>query len=205
MPHYFEKSLGSDGEIAVWKITETVDELVQLFTGKELPEFRSEARRMEWMATRLLLESMGIHDDVVYDDNGKPTFKNSELNLSISHSVNYVAIIIHKKLNVGIDIEKTGDRIFRVQHKFVNEKERGFIKEETLMQQLYVIWGAKECAFKIHSVGEVDFSDNLEVSPFEFYSPGETSVLLKKAENVWEFAVFYQYLDEMMLTYAIAS
>ena len=54
-------------------------------------------------------------------------------------------------------------------------------------------------------LGEIDFRDHLEVEPFEFQEEGITRVRFKKGENDCIYQVFFQYLDDMMITYAFAS
>jgi len=87
----------------------------------------------------------------------------------------------------------------------VSDTERSWLSPDFLTEQLYIIWGAKECAFKIYGLGAIDFRDNLEVEPFEFKEEGVTRVHFKKGENHCIYQVFFQYLNQVMVTYAIAS
>ncbi len=209
MPLVKHEVVESGAEIALWKITETVEELVILLQKggiyADLPFFRNQNRLAEWLATRVLLSNLGVQQRVAYDEMGKPHLEGAGKFLSISHSGDMIVVIMHASLRVGIDIEKLGERIFKVQHKFVNDSENQWINTETRMEQLYVIWGAKECAFKIFGLGEIDFRDHLTVAPFEFGARGITEVRFKKGENDCIFRVFFQYLDQVMITYAIAS
>lgn len=208
MPVIFREQTAGEGELAVWKVEETNEQLITALNKRgqypDLPFFRNPARLSEWLAARALLAELGVKQRVGYDEHGKPHLEGAGLYLSISHSHGYIAVIISKKYRVGIDIEQTGDRIHRVSHKFVNENELAWLPKDNNTSHLYVIWGAKECAFKIYGFGAVDFRDHLEVKPFELSSTGMTSVIFKKDATPCEYHVFFQSLENMMITYAIA-
>ena len=209
MPVIFREHTAGDSELAVWKVTESNDDLIRILNKRgqypDLPFFRNPLRLAEWLAARALLAELGVKQRVGYDEHGKPHLEGAGLYLSISHSHGYIAVVISKKNRVGIDIEQTGDRINRVSHKFVNENENAWLPENNRTLHLYVIWGAKECAFKIYGFGSVDFRDHLEVKPFELTPKGMTSVIFKKGDSPCEYHVFFQSLENMMITYAIAD
>jgi 4'-phosphopantetheinyl transferase len=209
MPLIFRKTVLEKGELAIWKISETPEALINMLKKEgiyaDIPFFRNPARLAEWLTARVLMAIMGIKQKIVYSEAGKPYLDGANTHISISHSKDYVAVIAHPLYQTGIDIEKTGDRIQRVSHKFVNDAERSWLSKEHENEQLYVIWGAKECAFKIFGLGEIDFKDHLEVEPFEFKEQGITRVRFKKEENDCIYQVFFQYLDQTMITYAFAS
>lgn len=208
MPVVLHQLLPTGGEFSVWKITESTDNLIEILQKHkiypDIPFFRNPARLAEWLAVRVLFSELGVRQRIVYDDSGKPHLEGEGFYVSISHSKEYVAVIVSKEHKVGIDIEKTGDRIFKVSHKFVSDTERKWISEEFEMEQLYVIWGAKECAFKIFGLGAIDFRDHLEVQPFDFKELGATTLRFTKDENSTEYRIFYQYLNDVLITYAIA-
>ncbi len=209
MPLLLQKSVLETGELAIWKITETPDILLDILKKQgiyaEIPFFRNTNRLAEWLTARVLLATLGVKQKIVYSDAGKPSLEGDGTHISISHSKNHVAVISHPEFANGIDIETTGERIHRVSSRFVNDAERSWISKEHEMEQLYIIWGAKECAFKIFGLGEIDFRDNLEVEPFEFKIQGTTRVIFKKGENHCIYQVFFQYLDQTMITYAFAT
>lgn len=201
-------SIFEKGELAIWKVDETTEELLEILKEHkiyaEIPFFRNPKRVSEWLATRVLLSELGVRQRIVYNELGKPSLEGENTYLSISHSGPFVAVIVHPEFAVGIDVEMTGDRIYRVSHKFVNDIERSWISAEHEMLMLYIIWGAKECAFKIYGLGSIDFRDDLRVEPFNYNLNGMTKVHFKKDSNDCIYQVFFQYLDNLMITYAIA-
>lgn len=201
-------SIHEKGELAVWRVDETPEDLLEILKEHkiyaEIPFFRNPKRVSEWLATRALLSELGVKQRIIYNELGKPSLEGENTYLSISHSGPYVAVIVHPEFQVGIDVEITGERIHKVSHKFVNDFERSWISAEHETLLLYIIWGAKECAFKIYSLGSVDFRDDLFVEPITFEERGITKVHFKKDENDCIYQVFFQYLDNLMITYAIA-
>jgi len=209
MPLVLRKTVFEKGDLAVWKINESPEMLLEMLQKHgiyaDIPFSRNPARLAEWLTARVLLATMDIKQKIIYSSAGKPYLEGDGTHISISHSKEYVAVIAHPDFPAGIDIEKTGERIHRVSNKFVNEAERSWLSKPHEMEQLYVIWGAKECAFKIFGLGEIDFRDHLEVEQFEFKEEGITRVHFKKGENDCIYQVFFQYLDHTMITYAFAS
>ncbi len=209
MPILIRNNIDRLGEYAIWKVTESPAEMMEVLKSfkvyADIPFFRNPKRLAEWLAVRVLFAELGIRQRIVYDESGKPHLEGEGKYVSISHSGEYVGVIYHTMNKVGIDIEKTGDRIFRVSHKFVNDKEQSWISVAHEMQQLYIIWGAKECAFKIYGSGAIDFRDHLEVQPFDFKEQGETSIRFMKNPSSESYLVHYLFLNDVMITYAIAS
>lgn len=209
MPLIQHVPIAGGGALAIWKVTELPEELITILQQHriyaDVPYFKNPKRLSEWLAARVLLSELKVKQKILYNEVGKPFLEGENTHISISHSGNFVAVIVSAAHQVGIDIEVTGDRIHRVSHKFVNDSENSWLSEEHRMEQLYIIWGAKECAFKIYGLGAIDFRDHLTLEPFAFGREGSTRVHFKKGENDCVYQVFFQYLDNLMITYAIAS
>ena len=208
MPLILHNTPNSDCEWAVWKVTESPEDqlkrLQELGIYAEVPFFRNPNRLSEWLTARLLLSEMGVKQRIRYDEAGKPHLEgDGSVSISLSHSSGHVAAIKHSKRSTGIDIEKTGDRILKVSHKFVGPDEEAWIRtgSDDQLVQFYRIWGAKECAFKIYGRGGVDFRANLFVEPPSISPSEPTLVTLRKQEITCQYHVFFEYLDDMILTY----
>jgi phosphopantetheinyl transferase len=154
----------------IWKITETLDELRALLPDQgvmyvhEPDAFKSDSRKIEWLAVRVLLFVLtGENEPVRYHPGGKPYFAGDKAYLSISHTKGYVSVIVSKTNEVGIDIEKTGERVHKVARKFVRDDE--FLPEDPAQKTraLLLIWSAKETMFKCMNEGAVDFREHLYV------------------------------------------
>ena len=98
---YLRKKLDQGGEISVWEVTESEEELLKIISipNDELEELyftRSESRRKEKLAVRALLNT--VFEDKVYlghHDNGSPFIQNNSTHISITHTTRFVAIITH--------------------------------------------------------------------------------------------------------------
>lgn len=146
--------------VAVWKMEETVDELLALlpernYYEKEILRFRGKERRREWLSVRALIFSL-LGDDkrIGYESDGKPYFIDNSFFLSISHTGGYVAVIISEEPICGIDIEMYGKRIEKVVNRFMRSDEQAFEYESDILWGLLLHWSAKETLFK--SVKETD-------------------------------------------------
>ena len=143
--------------IYVWKIEESLNDLSENMplterSEKRLISMKSELHQRGYLSVRHLLKTAGYNDfDLFYNDNGKPHLTDGK-NISITHSFTFSAIAISDAA-IGIDIEKNREKIKIIQHRFVNF-EKGFIhKDDDYIEQLTVIWGAKESLYKIYPFG----------------------------------------------------
>jgi len=124
-------------------------------------------KRLHFLASRILLNTMFPEGKMAKDSFGKPHFKESKVKMSWSHSGSYAGVILCKNAETGIDVEHYSDRIVRIQHKFINDTdEKSLSKHGGNLKELLLIWGAKESMFKYYGKKEVDFKDHLSVLPF---------------------------------------
>ena len=124
MALYLIKDLDDDyhSRVGVWQITETEAELRALTSVpsdemEEISYIKSESLRKQKLAVRCLLDA--LFEEKVYlshHDNGKPYIENSAINISITHTQRYVAVILNPTDEVGIDFESL-DRVFSAVRK----------------------------------------------------------------------------------------
>lgn len=168
MPVYQHKNISKNVKLGIWYINETTAELTTIATEKginlnDLPQVKNESRVKQWLATRLLLNNFLADTDIIYNEKRKP-FLSNDWNISISHSGDYVAIIVNENENCGIDIEKISNKVERIKHKFLNEND---IKNISTEQGLTIYWGAKEALYKYYGEKEVLFIENLFIEGFK--------------------------------------
>ena len=174
-----KKNIANGAIIACWKVEESVEELlVMLGNDKELTEqisqFGSEKRKLEFLATRVLLNVV-LDDDkkIAYFPSGAPYLKDKSFNISIAHTGGCVVIILHPSKKVGIDIEKISDKVVRIKHKFLSKEELDFVDNSLEKTHLTLLWCAKESLYKIIDVEIIDFVADLRVMPFQPHLEGE--------------------------------
>jgi len=210
MALYLRKKLENKAEIAVWQVTETEEELLNLVSvpNDELEEislFRSESQRRQKLAVRALINEM--FDEKMYlnhHDNGKPYLENCVTNISITHTDKYVAVIIHDEEEVGIDVESLDRDFSAVEKKALSEDEIDDLDDEKKNEQLAIYWCAKEAIYKRMSQDRVDFAEQIEVEKFNLRKEGELeATFIHKDEYEEDFELEYLTFDRHVLVWLV--
>jgi 4'-phosphopantetheinyl transferase len=203
MPVYQTKNISASIILGVWKITEQKEELLnQLlkigFDKSTIYQKKNEQRLMQWLATRLLLSVFFKNATIIYDDLGKPHLDN-DWKISISHSNEFVAIILNKTDDCGIDIEKISNKVTKIKHKFLNPSD---LKTVITNKHLTLYWGAKEALYKCYGKKEVLFIENLFIEDFSENSKSFNGRIdmpeLKKT-----LPMEYEIIEDYILTYTL--
>jgi 4'-phosphopantetheinyl transferase len=182
--HKFEHKDGQ--RTAVWEIKEDEYTLLEItsLNSTDLNNFNKIAnpgRRLEWLAVRALVkEFYGSSPSIQYTEYGKPQFVDHTDKISISHSGKMVAIALHSLLNPGIDIEMLNPRIFKIAGRFLNEEEKTQVGAQPSVEELTLIWGAKEVMFKVYEQGGISFKDDFKINPFKMSSRGTLEGVINK-------------------------
>ena len=208
---YLKKELDNEAVIGVWQITETEQELIDLSSTpsdemEEISFIRSESLRKQRLAVRALLNT--LFDEKVYlshHDNGKPYLENNPVNISISHTEKYVAVILHEEENVGIDIESLDRDFSAVEKKALSEDEIDDLEDEKRNEQLAIYWCAKEAVFKLLSRYNVDFAEQIEIERFRPRGEGELEATFTSKNDEEEFDLEYITFDRHVLVWVVGD
>lgn len=206
MPLYKTIKPNIHTSIFIWKIEESFDDLFKNTplterSEKRLFSMKSELHQRGFLSVRHLLKEAGYNDfDLFYTKNGKPHLKSGK-RISITHSFTFSAIII-SDFEVGIDIEKNRGKIKIIQHKFINF-ESGFIhKEDDYIEQLTVIWGAKESLYKIYPYGGLTFKNDIDINSFQIADKKTTGYIKVKGWNK-NYTIYFEQFNGFTLVYAL--
>ncbi len=192
--------------VGVWKITESEEELRSLMSipSDELEEIsyiKSESLRKQRLAVRALLDAM--FEDKVYlshHDNGKPYIENNAINISITHTDRYVAVILNDEDEVGIDCESLDRDFTAVERKALSKEELEDLDDEQKNEQLAIYWCAKEAIFKLTSQYDVDFIEQIHIDGFKFRDEGELSAIFTDKDGYeQELTLYYFTFDRHVL------
>ena len=131
--------------LGIWKITESRDELLAQFpatlrneVNHYLENIRSERRSIEWLSTRVMLfQLLGEEKIILNKQDGSPYLEGGDQSISISHTREYAAILLHQNLPVGVDIETRTERVSRIAYKFIAENEYIDPQQKTVHQLLH--------------------------------------------------------------------
>ena len=214
MALFLIKELDDDyhSRIGVWQITETEAELRSLTSipSDELEEIsyiKSESLRKQKLAVRALLDAM--FEDKVYlnhHDNGKPYIENSAVNISITHTDKYVAIILNDTDEVGIDCESLDRDFSAVEKKALSDEEIEDLDDDAdeRREQLAIYWCAKEAVYKMISQYHVDFAEQIEIEDFRPKGEGELeATFIHKDGYEEEFELSYMTFDRHVLVWVL--
>ena len=156
--------IGHNGSVYLWDVTEPelfLSQRISLapYSVKRLAQMKSELHRRAYLSIRHLMALAGYTDqDLFYDAIGKPHLKDGSY-VSISHSFTQTALVVHKNIPVGIDVELQRKKILRIAHKFT--PFNAHTSKDIL--NLTHIWAAKETIYKMASTPGLSFLKDISV------------------------------------------
>lgn len=153
-----------------WEITETVEDLLALFTHpdymrKGLEDFSSNiTRQKEWLATRLLLkEALGNDVKISYTVSGRPFLVGSTDYVSISHTRQNVVLALARG-PFGVDIEVWSSRALRLQQKFLSPDEVSLLHSIEAEKMAVRLWSAKESCYKYLDISGLSLKNDISLA-----------------------------------------
>ena len=210
MALFLTKDLDDDGHsrLGIWHVTESEAELRALSSIptdelEEISFIKSESLRKQKLAVRALLDAM--FEEKVYlshHDNGKPYIENNATNISITHTDNYVAVILNDQDDPGIDCESLDRDFSAVEKKALSEEEIEDLDDDRRNEQLAIYWCAKEAVYKKISQYGIDFADQIEIDSFRPKGEGELeATFIHKDGYEEEFDLNYMTFDRHVLVW----
>lgn len=195
-----------DGQrTALWEVMEDEKSLLKTasLNKSEFDTFSmitNPGRRLEWLSVRALLKEFYPSNPTIdYLENGKPVLVNHTDKISISHSGKMVGIAVHSDHTPGIDIEMIHPRIYKIASRFLNEQEKIQLGAEPSLEQLTLIWGAKEVMFKVYGHGGISFKNDFVVAPFTISSKGFLEGIIHKDATTMSIPMEYMDLGDFIL------
>lgn len=186
------------GELGIWKLSESSEDLTTLFqfNKKEQAEFcniKAERRKKEYLAARLTLgKLLSGKPEIEYLKSGKPILKNNTKEISITHSAELVAVLISEK-KAGIDAENMDRNIDKVANRFLHEKELETINASKNPQTGKILyWSAKEAIFKCTDQEGIQFNEQIFIPAFEIKKEGSFKGSLDNNEHYKLWYFFYE-------------
>jgi len=182
MALFFSEKINNVGEVYVWKVTESEDDLFSLRVLSKAEQsyfqrFKNPQKRLHWLAYRVLLgEILGSDFEINYLEDGKPMLVYPQKFLSVSHSKDFVAVFLSETHAVGVDIEKISDRIQKIVPKFLSEPEQ---KNCNLSDSflLHFYWGAKESVYKMFNQHRLLFAEQIHIDSIDLKKQKATATI----------------------------
>jgi 4'-phosphopantetheinyl transferase len=209
MPIILQKKYRNGIHLAVWQITESHDELQamlpsEILTDAELASIHHPHKQIEFFCSRLTIKLLADFLDIKYlgikkDEHGKPYLVGSTWQMSLTHTSNYVAAIMHPTQSLGMDMERPSEKMLRIAHKFLSDNE--IIAANNDLEKLCIYWSAKEALYKLYGKRKVFFRENLYIFPFQ---KGDLKIIgrLKINEIDEEYTIFIENIAGYILVVA---
>lgn len=209
MPLVYQHTINSKTKLGLWRIEESEEFFLAKVPLKR--DVTHPHKRLQHLAGRYLLPTL-FEDfplkEILIADTRKPILPDEQYHFSISHCGDYAAAIASSEQRVGIDIEQPTEKIFRITHKFLNEKENDFLNQpmssSQLLQIATLIWSAKEAMFKWYGNGGVDFRKHMHISEINGNEEeGQMSCHFQKNEHT-ELKATYRFLNQLVMSWVIS-
>ena len=208
----FKKVFNTNYTLIVWHLTEDEGFFLPHISNfsvcpEKLDRIHVPQRRNEWLASRYIAwntakELEGYCDGIWSDEHNKPHFKNSTLQLSVSHAKPYVAVLIHKTMPCGVDIEEKKEKLIKLAPKFLTANE--LQQANGKLEAFALAWGAKEAVYKQHGRKQLIFKENILLSGLDSIGlSGEITCNLHLTEEDTTITLHYEYFDNHIFVYTV--
>ncbi len=199
--------------LGIWEITETLDELYRqarltVSEKRYYDSLRSPLRKKHWLSYRLIVPHLfapSSTSGICYDPYGKPRMENGAGHISVSHSGKYAVLIASTTHHVGVDIEYMDQKVFRVAHKFLSDREAAYGSISESMESLYLMWCAKEALYKLYGKGGLSFREHLHIDPFVVEEKGQFTGYINQGDSTIRNTLFYERIGSYMMVYTIGG
>lgn len=197
MKEVFSYIAQNGNKIVVWK--NELDEIalankciLNQSDANKLNKIDSPKRRVEYLALRVLIQTIFDNDtQLYYHQTGQP-FLNEVKHISISHSKNYIAIAFGEQ-PVGIDIELPQQKMIPLMRRILSEKENAHFGDIYDLELACKIWGTKESILKCIGDKKLDYRDSIDTTSIN------NGIALQK-DTIYK--VCFYNVEDMLLSYA---
>ena len=183
MPLVYQQNINLTTKLGVWHIAEEKDFFLQQVPLQS--QITHPHKQLQHLAGRYLLKA--LYPDFPYEliriaDTRKPFLENEAYHFSISHCGDYAAAMVSSSERVGVDVELVTQKVARVKHKFLSDREQamiGAIENVSFKFLLYdslltAAWSIKEALYKWYGDGEIDFKEHLHID--EIHLTGDSGM-----------------------------
>jgi 4'-phosphopantetheinyl transferase len=174
MPLVHSETIEENCTLLLWKLTETESELRQKlgyeYISDELNAISHPQKVREWLASRLLIKMLAEKFGIAYvglkkDEHGKAFLINNESHISITHTFEFVAVALNPVASIGIDMEKSDEKLQRTSSKYLSQPE--YVHAANDISLLCMYWCSKEALYKLYGKKKISFKDSIRITAFE--------------------------------------
>ena len=171
MPFIKEIIVKKNIRILIWKIDETYTDLKALIQltddqERELERRKQISHKKQFLASRKLIKMAELNElnSIFYES--LPFRKN--VYFSISHTINYAVVGIGFQ-RIGVDIEFYRPKVLNIKSKFINMKEKYFMKSDDV-KVITRLWTCKEAIYKCLFKNKLSLKEEIVLEKFDMQS-----------------------------------
>lgn len=193
---------GEDYAWGLWRIIEEEQALAKTSVDPVPITITNPQKRLEFLSARTLLKQLLLtwnepFHGLIKDNAGKPFFIDHPYHLSLTHSYPFVAAIIHKTKNVGIDLEQPKEKLLRIAPRVLNPVELQNAGSDLMKHCVY--WCAKETLIKIYGKRHLHLSNELAIQPFELKNEGSLIGNILAEDLNTSITLYYKVYDNFVI------
>jgi 4'-phosphopantetheinyl transferase len=211
MPIIFQQSPHAHLQVAVWQISEPLSFFEQrVLSDRTIDHPQVRARHLAARYLLMQLRPSFSLRDLVVTDSGKPLVADRSFDFSLTHCADHAAAIVSTAGSVGVDLEQSGDRIFRIRHKFLSDEDQACLQSSAGLTQLQEgaaaaqwltrCWSAKESVYKWQGQSGIDFREQIRIEKIDLT---ENTISLFFTPTAQLVQVGYCSVEKMELTWTI--
>ncbi len=200
--------LDGQDHLAVWHITESLVDMEKDFfasdrSTKDFSKYNAiklDKLKKQWLATRLALRVIKKMDPTIdYDEHGAPWLQIDGWEISISHSGDWVAILLSHRSMLGVDIQVFNEKIKNIATKFSSPSELYKWQKNNSMDYLHALWTVKESVYKAFKHSQA-FKQIIVANDFPF----DQQLLrceVERGNKRYDFLVDHRKMDGFYLSF----
>ena len=171
MPFIKEIIAKKNIRILIWKIDETYTDLKALIQltddqERELERRKQISYKKQFLASRKLIKMAELNElnSIFYES---LPFK-KKVYFSISHTIHYAVVGIGFQ-RIGVDIEFYRPKVLNIKSKFINIKEKYFMKSNDV-KVITWLWTCKEAIYKCLFKNKLSLKEEIILQKFDMQS-----------------------------------
>lgn len=163
------------GHIFIDRISEIVRDLPAGFIDAYPDRFASSRKHQLAASDMVLQRQFGLAERIERNERGAPTLKNAHV--SISHTRDHLALIVHGGERVAIDIEVKTRNVQSIVPRYTTKEEVIMAADAFDEFPEIFVWSCKEALFKYLRLEGVHFKEQLQLLA---HTPGD------RVRSIWE-------------------
>ena len=171
MPFLKEVIVKQNIRILIWKIDESLSEIKALTSltdvqKSELNVRKTTSYKKQYLASRKLIKMAELNElnSIFYES---LPFK-KKVYFSISHTIHYAVVGIGFQ-RIGVDIEFYRPKVLNIKSKFINIKEKYFMKSNDV-KVITRLWTCKEAIYKCLFKNKLSLKEEIILQKFDMQS-----------------------------------